>query len=206
MTLAAVPIPPTSTTPLSSLAGVVYAKPNVTTNPPSCLFYPLTGVPASIGALYATAASTLTGGQPSNHAGWPGGVPQSALDVNLSAMGFTVGQYVAIVFNLDSTVNPGPYDYSFYSASASPFSPSQAIEEEDAAGALTWIAGDNFQAGTTPGPAGPSEGKTVAVVCPVVSAPSPSFVTFNLAVVSTNINNPSQSTTTTIDPKVKNDG
>ena len=108
MNSAAVPIPLTSTTPLSSIAGVVYAKPNVTTNPPSCLFYPLTGVPATTNALYATAASTLSGGQPSNHAGWPGGVPQSALDVNLSAMGFTAGQYVAIAFNLDSNAMLAP--------------------------------------------------------------------------------------------------
>jgi hypothetical protein len=205
MTINANQILPTALTPLSSLAGVVYAKPNVTTNPPSCLFYPQPGTPTSIAAIYSTAASELSGGQPSNHTGWPGNTPQTALDVNLNAMGFQAGQYVAIAFNLDSTVNGDTYDYSFYSSDENLFDPSYAIEEEDSSTTLTWITGDTFQDGATPGPAGSAEGRTVVVVCPMVSSPTPSFVSFNLTIVAVNNDDPSNSTTTTIDPKVRND-
>ncbi|HEY3637035.1 MAG TPA: hypothetical protein VGK90_02705 [Rhizomicrobium sp.] len=203
MTASASPIPSTSRTPLASLAGVVYAKPNFTTNPPTCLFY-LRGAPASIDSLYATAASQLSGGQPANHAGWPMGATQTALDVNLPAMGFASGQFAGIAYNIDDTINTGAFDYSFVSPTEVPFNPSEAIEEEDSSASLSWISGDTFQDGTVSGPAGPSEGKTIVVVCPVVTALN--LVTFNLTIVATNKNDPTEATTTTIDPKARNGG
>jgi hypothetical protein len=112
---------------------------------------------------------------------------------------------VAIAFNLDTAVNGETYDYSFASASTTSFVPTVAIEEEDTQGTLTWITGDTFQDGVVTGPTGEPEGKTVVIVCPVVAYPPQSFVPYNMSIVAVLVSDPTNTTATTIDPKIKND-
>lgn len=193
----------------TSLAGVIYAKPNVMNNPPvACKFYPVPGAVANYTTIYTTAADHQPGGvtpRDAYHTGWPNGVNQHKFDLDLIGFGFKRGDYVAIAFNIDNQVNNNGLEYSF-SCGANVFSPAASIMEGNDTDALSWVASDDFQSGVIQGAKTPI-GKTIVFVCRVVTASAPGkFVSFNLNVRSVDPNNTSYDTDTAFDPKIKNDG
>jgi hypothetical protein len=197
-------IPLSRTTAFSQITGVVYAKPNVTANPPSaCKFWAETSAPASLAHIYSTAAgATSSGAVNADHTGWPPNTPKTKFDVNLPTLGFSYPDIVAIAFNLDDSVNTNPfYTYHFEYDGTGSFVPTEAIMEGSSTTTLSWIAGDDFSGGVVNG-----VGKTVVVVCPMVQSSTFNLIAFNLGVTAVNPNDPDDTFTTIFDPFIKNRG
>jgi hypothetical protein len=204
-------IPLTNKVPLENITGIVYAKPDVRTVPPTaCKFWietpPTLQFPVTLDHIYNTAKGATPGtAVDADHANWPPHTPQGCFDINLASYGFASPQYIAVAFNIDNIVNVSPncnyqlaYDY------AGTFSPVQAIMEGDTTNSLNWITEDVADGFTRCNVNGVP--KTVVVVCQVVQTPGFSLVSFNLAATAVHKTIPNNSFTAVFDPKIKNDG
>lgn len=188
----------------SNIAAVIYGKPNLVANPKTCLFT-VGGTPKDIATIYSNAAGPMANGVETDYMlGWNSAYIKTHLDVIFKQWNVASASYVAIAFNLDDTVNASnTYYYDFGVENQSTTTPLQMVSEGDTT-KLAWIQGDLFSDGTET-EANLLRRKTVVFVCPVGGV-NPPYISFSLAYLEVQKNDPSFVNPHIFDPKIKNDG